>query len=401
MAHFRLTVVDAATGTSSELRVEAGSSAAARQLATRHGALVVACAEQAPAGTVAPQALRGLAAAELALWCQELRTLLQSGMTVVEALDTLRAQSVEPGRKALHDALCGSLQEGRALSQAMADTGAFPLVLVAGIKAGERTSNLTEALDEYLRFHALLDGLKKKIVSSAVYPAMVTAVGLLVCVFLLVFVIPRFASMYADRQADIGIATRALLGASTLLTEHSTLLAGLLTIAAAAMAHAWRRGRVRRVAEHLAETIPALRRLLLDFQLAKLFQALALMVRGGYPLSQALEHCAQLQLGVQLQERTRRTQALLLQGRSIAMSLQDCGLTDETSVRLLSVGERTGQFDRILQAIAQRHASRFGLSIERLTRVVEPAMLLAVSLLVGGIVVLMYMPVFDIAGSIQ
>jgi general secretion pathway protein F len=144
-----------------------------------------------------------------------------------------------------------------------------------------------------------------------------------------------------------------------------------------------------------------LQRQLDQFRLAKLYHSLALMFRGGYALDDALGQCAALGLGDFMRQGVLAAQQALGRGQRVSTALADAGLTDTVTQRLLAVGERTGNFDRVLNTIAERHAARFSTFIERATRIVEPLLLLLVALVVGGIVVMMYMPVFDIASSIH
>jgi general secretion pathway protein F len=135
--------------------------------------------------------------------------------------------------------------------------------------------------------------------------------------------------------------------------------------------------------------------------MAKLYQCLALMVRGGYPLDDALSHCSNLGLGARPVQAVAAARADLARGLGISIALTKAGLTDDTSRRLLAVGERTGNFDRILQVVSERHVAAFSTFVERASRLLEPVLLLIVALVVGGIVVAMYMPIFDMASSVR
>lgn len=338
---------------------------------------------------------------DTAWWCRELRGLLLAGMTVVEAIDTLRAQKLGAARDALHAQLVERLQEGQALSTAMKSTGAFPAVLVAGVKASERTSTLVAALDDYLRYHELLDNLRKKVISAAIYPSIVLSLGVLIVLFLLTFVIPRFSQMFAGGAAHPGKVTRAMLWVSQTLHQHAPLLLALLLVFAVAVFWAVQQGVLGRWASAMAEAIGPLRRHIYEFRLAKLYQSMTLMVRGGYAVAESLEQCAELELGSGMRERLLQARAELEQGKRVSAALANAQLTDTVTSRLLAIAERTGNFDYVLQTVAQRHAASFITFIERTTRVVEPLMLLAASLLVGSVVVMMYMPVFDISSSIK
>ena len=338
---------------------------------------------------------------DVAWWCKELRTLLAAGMTVVEALETLHAQPLGAARAQVHATLVAELRSGKTLSAAMTTTGRFPAVLVASVKASERTSSMVSALDDYLRYHELLERLRKQLVSAAIYPGLVVSLGGAIVLFLLLYVIPKFSRMYADLHGPTSVATRVLVAASRTLAEHGPLVLSALGLAAVAIAAAWQSGWIARVSSAAAERIPPLRRWIDEFRLAKLYQSMGLMFKGGYALDEALGHCAALGLGPRMTAGIRSAQQGLARGQRVSGALHDAGLTDTVTQRLLAVGERTGNFDQVLQTIAERHGSNFATFVERATRIVEPLLLVIVAMVVGGIVVMMYMPVFDIASSVR
>lgn len=338
---------------------------------------------------------------DVAWWCRELRTLLLAGMTVIEALETLRLQSRGGRRAQVHAALVRSLREGQALSKAMQGSGAFPQVLIASVTASERTSTLTTALEDYLRYDDMLARLRRQVISAAIYPAVVVGLGAAIALFLLAYVIPHFSRIYVDFHGDVSLATQTLLVFGRALHGQWPLFLGALVGAVALAVWAWRQGIVLRTASAIANRIGPLQRQWDHFRRAKLYQALALMFRGGYTLDEALVVCEGMGLGEATARGIAATRAELMRGRSVAAGFAAGGLTDTVSERLLAVGERTGGFDAILQTIADRHAQAFATFVERATRIVEPLLLLAVALVVGGIVVMMYMPIFDIANGIR
>lgn len=383
---------DAARAQVCSRTVEAADLVAARALAAADGGSLLSV--RALARGAAP------ARPDLAWWCRELRTLLDAGMTVVEALEALRAQPLGAAREQLHTTLLDLLQQGVALSDALRRAGGFPPMLVAGVKAGERTSALVPALDDYLRYHDMLAALRRRAITASIYPALVLVLGLLIVVFLLMVVVPRFAGLYAGLSGPVSLPTAGLLATSRLLEEYRLAMAGDLAALLVALVWAWQAGALGRLLARGADAIGPVRRRLDEFRLAKLYQSLALMFKGGYALDEALRHCESLGLGARLRAGTQRAGVALATGRRVSDAFDAGGLTDEVTRRLLAVGERTGNFERVLQTIAERHAGRFETLVERATRVVEPAMLLAVALLVGGLVLLLYMPIFDLASQL-
>lgn len=338
---------------------------------------------------------------EVAWWCRELSTLLKAGMTVVEAIETLDAQSRGSSREAVHSKLLKLLREGQALSRAMRGTGAFPDVLVASVKASERTSTLSGALEDYLRYDEMLEGLRRKAVSAAIYPAVVVTFGALIALFLLLYVIPRFSRMYMDFHGAVSVPTQVLLLISRTLHDRLPVVVAGLVVLGALAGWAWRSGFVLTAALSLIDGIGPLQRQWEHFRRAKLYQSLALMFRGGYTLDEALSVCEDMGLGRQTGQGILHAREELARGKPVAAAFESAGLTDVVSQRLLAVGERSGGFDVVLQTIADRHASSFATFVERSTRIIEPLLLLLVALVVGGIVVMMYMPIFDIANGVR
>jgi general secretion pathway protein F len=339
---------------------------------------------------------------DYALFCREVRTLIRAGMTVVEAVDTLCARNGtarrEPG---LMDLLQENLQRGQSLSHSLAALPRVPPVLVAAVRAGERTSNLGEALDDYLRFDELMQRLRRKVVSAALYPALVTTLGIGIAVFLLVVVMPSFSRMYNNlRGRSSGFSAR-IIDLSQWVEQHHALTVAILVSAVAGLAVWIRSGEARRFMTRFALAVPWIRKSIEDFQLAMLYQALALLLKGGYPLVQAIEVGGQSVLGTHLGDALARARRYITEGSLVSQSLASEGLCDEVDRRLMAAAERNGDFHLAAEVVAQLHGERFELFIERATRIVEPLLLLGVALFVGSIVVAMYMPIFDMATRLR
>jgi general secretion pathway protein F len=336
------------------------------------------------------------------LFCREIRTLIQAGMTVVEAVDTLSARErLEDRGDSLSAVLLSRLQQGLSLSNAMGELPHTPVVLIAAVRAGERTSNLIEALDDYLRFDNLIAQLRKKIVSAAIYPALVSAVGLVISLFLLLVVMPKFASVYenlrgaADGSAAITIQVSQFVGqnrAGVFVSLAALVIGGVFWVGS---------GKAKTHALQFAQAIPWIRRRVEDFQLAMMYQALALLLKGGYPMTEAMAVAGQSALSPKLKSALSSAQSQIEHGGSVSQALAQAQLCDEVGRRLMSAAERNGEFHRAADVVSRLHGERFELFVERVTRIVEPLLLLAVALGVGSIVVLMYLPVFDMATQLR
>lgn len=336
------------------------------------------------------------------LLCRELRTLIRAGMTVVEAVDTLAHKKRAAGDTAsLPVRLLTGLEQGQSLSKALSDLPGAPTVLVAAIRAGERTSNLAEALYDYLKFDDLVQQLRRKVISASIYPALVVTLGIAISLFLLIAVMPNFARMYENMRGDAVGATAWIIGVSRWVNANQLeVLSGLVILALLA---AWwvSSGRALVALRRWALALPLLRERVQDFQLAMIYQALALLLKGGYPLPQAMGIAADSALSSTLRLALNEARQRIEHGGSVAQALSDQGLCDEVGRRLMAASERNGSFYSAADVVSRLHGERFELFVERLTRLVEPILLMAVALLVGGIVVAMYLPVFDMATRLR
>lgn len=332
------------------------------------------------------------------LFCREVRTLLHAGMTVVEAVETLSARERMEGRsESLSAALLARLEQGLSLSAALHELPRTPPVLIAAVRAGERTSNLIEALDDYLRFNHLISQLRKKIVSAAIYPALVSLLGLAISLFLLLVVMPNFATMYENLRMNSAGGSVLTIRVSQFIGSNRAMVIGSLLLLAAALAYWIASGAARVHLTQLGFSIAWVRRRIEDFQLAMMYQALALLLKGGYPMTEAMQIAGQSALSAQLRDALEQAKRQIEQGGSVAQSLAKSQLCDEVGRRLMAAAERNGDFHLAADVVSRMHGERFELFVERLTRIIEPLLLLAVALLVGGIVIMMYMPVFDMA----
>jgi general secretion pathway protein F len=337
-----------------------------------------------------------------AIFCREVSTLIQAGMTVVEAVDTLSARERLAGKpESLAAELLQSLQQGTSLSNALQALPDVPAVLVAAVRAGERTSDLAQALQDYLRFDTLVEQLRRKVVSAAIYPSLVTTLGLGISLFLLLVVMPNFARMYANLRGSAEGATAWMIGFSQWVSQHQAQALGAVAVLVLALAYWVWRGHARRQLLSLAMRLPWMRLRIEDFQLAMMYQAMALMLKGGYPMTEALGVASRSALDPRLGSALQQARTRIEQGGPVAQSLADARLCDEVGRRLMAAAERNGDFHLAADVVSRMHGERFELFVERLTRIVEPLLLMAVALLVGTIVVMMYLPVFDMATRLR
>lgn len=339
--------------------------------------------------------------ADVILFCEELATLLRAGLSLVEALDAL-AHRGHASDAPLYQALLESLQKGQALSQAMqAIADVFPPLLIASLRSAERTGQIDETLRQFAQLMRSLQEVRRKLLSSAIYPSLVIAFGGAVGLFLLFFIIPRFASVYSG----LGTAPSPVSQILMLLSQHmahyrSIWLMGLLGLMATA-AFLWRAGTIKHLLIMTAGRIGWIRYWFRLFQMAEVYRSMAMMLRGGFNLLETLELCrhtpAEAFLRVRLSTLTRQVE----EGMPVSQALAGAEIADAIALRLLIAGERAGELPAVLDAIADDHDRRISRFLERSMKLAEPLIMILVGALIGTLVLLMYMPIFDLAGSLN
>lgn len=391
---FRVKILRADAGVDFAQLEAADAADAARQAAAQgHAVLSV---------SRAPLAARldgGGARFPLLLFSQELLSLLDSGITLVEAIETLAEKEGRPAVHALLQGLVAGLREGKPLSAVLeAAPQAFPPLYVATVRASERTSGLGEALGRYIAYAAQLETLRGRLIGAAIYPLLLIGVGGLVILFLMGYVVPRFSHIYEDMGGTLPLLSRLLLEAGLAIERFWPLLLGLGAVLAAALAHGGGRLLLRR-AGRLLWRLPAAGERMRVFQLARLYRTLGMLLRGGIAMVPALEMVGGL-LSEALRQNLARATRRIREGSAASQAFEAEGLVTPVALRMLRVGERAGNMGEMLERAAAFHDEEMARWADWATRLFGPLLMLLMGLLIGAIVVLMYLPIFQLAESI-
>lgn len=384
-----------ADATAQERIVDAADAASARRLVASLGLAVL---EVGPAR--GPATLRRGAGLNVDLFCQELLSLLSAGVTVGEALETLVAKEKGPVRDVV-EALLRAVREGRPLSAALASRPEiFPSLLTESLRAAERTSDYGPALARFVRYRALTRAVREKLLAASIYPMILLGVSGLVLLFLLGYVVPRFADVYKDMGDRLPTASRAMLWIGQSIGGHPWLaLSGLVALAAGAGGAA-RSATVRRALISAVKRVPRLREVIDAADFSRLYRTLALLIHGGIPMVASLEIVRGL-LPPHLAGRLDACRRSVSEGRSFSESMSAQGLSTVVAERFFRVGESSGKLAEMIDRAADFHEEEVARGADRLGRVVGPAMMLVMGSLIGFVVVMMYMPIFDLAEAIQ
>jgi general secretion pathway protein F len=335
----------------------------------------------------------------VALFSQELRVLVNAGLPLVEAIETLAQKERRDEWRGVMERLAAALREGRSFSAALEQfPRVFSPLFIATVRASEKTSDLAPSLARYVAYAAQLEAIRKRVVNASIYPMLLIAVGGLVSLFLLLYVVPRFAHIYEERAADLPLVSRVLLAWGQAMHAH-----GVLVVAAAVclLALAWYVFKTSKARIGTALwSVPAIGERLKVYQLARFYRTIGMLLRGGMPLVAALEMGADL-LHPVLRARLVAARRAISEGRNVSQSLEAAGLTTPVALRMVAVGERGGNMGEMLEQIAAFHDEELARWVDWFTRLFEPILMALIGLVIGAIVILMYMPIFELAGNLQ
>jgi general secretion pathway protein F len=307
---------------------------------------------------------RGGGGISLVLFSQELLALLAAGLGVVEALEALLEKEANPALANVLGRLLAGLRDGKRFSSVLAEqSDRFPPLYIGIVKAAEGTSDLPRSLARYIDYQQRIDAVRSKVVSAAIYPAILLMVGGGVSVFLITYVVPRFAEVYQGAGRNLPFMSRLLLSWGQFAANHTALLlAGLGALAAVLV--------------------------------------LGMLTEGGIPIVQAID-TVQGMVSPAVRGGLRQARLAVESGLPLSSAFAANGLTTPISLRMLRVGERTGDMGPMLTQSAAFYDGEISRWIDRFTRIFEPLLMAAIGLVVGAIVVLLYMPIFDLAGDMS
>ncbi|MCL2658726.1 MAG: type II secretion system F family protein [Betaproteobacteria bacterium] len=350
---------------------------------------------------VSEQPTRRGARFPLMLFSQELLALLEAGLNLTEALTTLQAKERALAARAVLDRVVAALREGRNFSDVLADVPEhFPDVYVATMRASERTGDLPQALARYIAYQLQFDAIRKKLVSAAIYPAMLLTVGGFVTFFLLGYVVPRFSAVYESAGREVPWMSMLLLQVGKFIYAHWFVIG--LGALALAVASGWTLSRAAGRAAMLNAVLrlPWLAEKSHEFRLARFYRATSLLLAAGIALPRALGMVAGL-LAPGQQARLAQARTAIEAGQTLSVALLAANLASPVAESLIKVGERSGQLADMLERTARFHDEDFARWVDWASRLLEPLLMTVIGVVIGAVVVLMYMPIFELAGSLQ
>jgi type IV pilus assembly protein PilC len=359
--------------------------------------------ELRPKGAIGGLSLRlpqrkGISGPEFLVFNQELATLLRAGMPLVQSLDLLKRRVESPAFRAVLDDVHERVRSGSALSDAFtAHQELFPRVYTASLVAGERSGNLDAVLRRYVEHTKIIATVKRKTVSALVYPAILVSLALVLVSIIVLKVVPAFSDFYSSFGRDLPLATRIIVAVSTLVRRQFLLLVVVAAGAGVALAGWIRQPGQKARFDRAVLRVPFLGPVSQKFATSQMARTLATLLGGGLPLVNALDIAARSIGNQYMAGQLDIVAGRVREGESFAAALDARGVFPDVAVKMAEVGESTGALQDMLTTVADFYDEEIATSMERFVTLVEPALLVMMGIVIAGLLLALYMPLFQLS----
>ena len=338
---------------------------------------------------------------ELLTFNQELLVLIKAGLPIVHAFDTI-LERAEKGKLAeiLKD-VREDIKGGTGLSDAFEKfPAAFSHLYVASIRAGEKTGDLPLTIKRYINFTKRAEGLRKKVLASLFYPAILVTVAVIAVTILLVVVVPTFSKIYADAGSQLPVPTQILISFTTVLRRFFLLFIAILAVSIGMFrrwsATEWGRYKVDSVKLRL----PVVGKVFAKYSVSGFTRTFATVIGSGIPIVESLKMSVGTLNNKVLERKLLEAVVRVEEGTSLSVALESVKLMPPLAIRMLGVGETTGALEEMLGDISEYFEEEIDEHLHILTTAIEPAIMIVMGVIVGTIIITMYLPIFKIAGTV-
>jgi type IV pilus assembly protein PilC len=332
---------------------------------------------------------------------QQFVTLVRAGLPILKALDLLSERLTDPNLAPHIKGVREEVKNGALLSDAFAKQGVFPPIYVTSVLAGEKSGALGEVLDRFITYQKLALAVRKKILLSLVYPCMLVTLVIGLMVFLITFVVPKFADLYNSMGAQLPAATRILIAVGT--TARSYIVFGFVILVVTAVAFRfWAKTDKGQVTvDRWRLRTPLVGEVWIKYQVAQFSRVLSTLLVGGIPLMQALE-TASSSLGTKLLKKTLGEAGMRVrEGVSLSAALTQTKIFPGLSIDMIEVGESTGALPQMLASVAEFYEDDVNTRMSAALSLIEPAIMICMGCFVTFVLVALYLPIFSLADTLR
>lgn len=338
---------------------------------------------------------RKVGGSDFLIFNQQFNTLIKAGIPILRALDLLATRAASPKLRPIVSQIRDSVREGKSLSEAVDEAGVFSKVYSTAILAGEKSGNLPSVLDYYIAYQRTSTGVKKKILATLVYPVLLIVVATAIVTYLVTFVIPKFAALYADLNVELPASTRLLVALT--VSYRPYVLGAVAFIAVFALGvFFWSRSEEGGATfDRLKFRLPVVGETLLKFQVAQFCRTLATLLTGGTPLVAGLQTAADAITSRLVRATVSEATQSVREGESLHTALASRSIMPELALDMIEVGESSGALAPMLTSVAEFYEEEVSLRLSALVSLIEPSILIVMGLFIAFILISLYLPIFS------
>jgi type IV pilus assembly protein PilC len=403
MAEWTLKYADA-RGEIHQQVAEAGSEREIRDRYTEQGFLVYSVKPRSEiSGLVgrSPRSRKKINLEKFLIFNQQFVTLIRAGLPILKSLDLLAERLTDPKLSVYIKGVREEVRNGSLLSDAFARQGVFPSIYVTTVLAGERSGSLGEVIERFIAYQKLSLSVRKKLLVSLMYPAVLITLVAVIIVFLVTYVVPNFAQLYASMQAQLPLPTQILIAVGT--TARNYVVLGFVAFIAGIFAFRWwaRTERGSELVDRALLKLPVAGEVWLKYQVAQFSRVLSTLLIGGIPLLQALDTAAD-SLGTQVLKRVlQQAVKLVREGQSLSSALRVTKVFPGLSIDMIEVGESTGALPAMLGSVAEFYEDDVATRTTAALSLIEPVIMIFMGIFVAFVLVSLYLPIFSLADTIK
>jgi type IV pilus assembly protein PilC len=332
---------------------------------------------------------------------QQFVTLVRAGLPILKSLDLLADRLTDERLRRHIQAVRDEVKTGTILSDAFAKQNVFPPIYVTSILAGEKSGSLAEVLDRYIGYQRLTLALRKKLLTSLLYPCVLVCLVIGLIIFLVTYVVPNFAALYNSMDAQLPGPTRMLIAVGT--TARAQILIGVELLILGALAfYLWsRREKSQETIDAWRMRLPVFGAVWSKYQVAQFSRILSTLLTGGIPLLQALETAARSLGSPLLKKALDQAAVLVREGKSLSAALASTGIVPSLAIDMMEVGESTGALPQMLTSVAEFYEEDVATQMTAALALIEPAIMIFMGIFVAFVLIALYLPIFSLASSIR
>ena len=332
---------------------------------------------------------------------QQFVTLIRAGLPILKALDLLAERLTDPKLSQYVRGVREEVRNGALLSDAFARQGVFPPIYVTTVLAGERSGSLAEVIERFITYQKLSLSVRKKLLVSLLYPAVLVTLVIGLIVFLVTFVVPNFAQLYSSMQAQLPMPTQILIAVGTTARSYVLLGFGVLVAGIVGFRYWSRTPAGSERVDRILLRIPIAGEVWLKYQVAQFARVLGTLLIGGIPLLQALDTAAD-SLGTQVLKKVlQKAVKLVREGQSLSQSLRTLKVFPGLSIDMIEVGESTGALPAMLGSVAEFYEDDVATRTTAALSLIEPAIMIFMGIFVAFVLISLYLPIFSLADTIR